>query len=166
MTGDMVLLGKLGRTFRLEGGLRFHPLGRAEGQAVTRLDRVFVAGLGESAVRKVHHQGGRWIIYLKRVRRLEQAQQLVNTAVYATRDSLSATEEGVFFLDLLTRLPVFVDGVAYGRVVGVEPAGQQDLLILDSAGEERWVPLQAPYVRVTPERIEIDRPPPGLLEQE
>lgn len=162
---DYVLLGTLGRTFQLEGGLRFYPLGDAEEAAITELGRVFLEGFGERALARVRPVGSQLVLYFVGVSTPPQAQVLVNADVYAAKDVLPETP--AYYLDLLLDLPVTVDGELFGEVVEVIPAGTaigQDVLVIAASNNEVLIPLQADYVAITEAGITLTKPPAGLLE--
>ena len=160
---DAILLGTLGKTFQLAGGLRFYGLGQAEADAIFKLGRVFVAGLGERRLTQVRRVGAQTVVYLGGITKIEQAKPLVNEEVYVRAEDLPEPEAG-FYLELLLELPVHVDGEPFGEVVDVISAGFQDLLAILHEGEEYLVPLQADYVRIDEEGISVEGAPEGLLE--
>ena len=162
---NYVLLGTLGRTFQLEGGLRFYALGDAEEAAIRELKRVFLEGFGERAVTRVRPVGAQLIIYFVGATNPQAAQLLVNAEVYAAKDALPETP--AHYLDLLLELPVTVNGEPLGEVVDVVPAGSdigQDVLVVEAGEREVLIPLQADYVSVTEAGVTLTDPPEGLLE--
>ena len=161
---DAVLIGRLGRTFQLHGGLRFYGLGPAEGEAVRKLSRVFVEGLGFRRLERVRSVGAQTVVYLSDVRVIEAAKPLVNHEVYALRDELPDAGEADFYIDLILGLPVTLEGEPFGKVVEVLSAGGQELLVIEAEGGEHMVPLRADYVKLGAEGVEIQGAPEGLLE--
>lgn len=161
---DFVKLGTLGKTFQLEGGLRFYPLGDAEADAVLKLSRLWLTGMGEVDVRRVRPAGQHLIVYLTRALDREAAQMLVNKDVYAAVDTLPEPDEGDIYVDELIGLPVYLDNMPYGEVKEVREAGLQDLLVVRAATGEVMVPLQAPYVEVTDDGVYLVDVPEGLLD--
>ena len=162
---NCILLGTLGRTFQLEGGLRFYALGDAEAAAIRELKRVFVEGFGERAVTRVRPVGSQQVVYLVGSSDPQSAQPLVNADVYAAKDALPETP--THYLDLLIDLSVVVDGELLGEVVEVVPAGSdigQDVLIVDTGEREVLIPLQADYVTLSETGITLTDPPEGLLD--
>ena len=159
-----VKLGTLGKTFQLEGGLRFYPLGDAEADAVVDLSHVWLTGVGETEVRRVRSAGSNIIVYLARARDRETAQGFVNKDVYAAAEVLPRPEEGSIYVDELLGLPVYWEGEPYGAVKEVLEAGLQDLLVVRTDSAEVMVPLQAPYVEVTDDGVYLADVPEGLLE--
>ena len=160
---NYVQLGTLGKTFQLEGGLRFYPLGDAEADAVYSVKRVFVDGVGESDVRRVREAADHIILYLSRALSVEAARELVNRDVYAPADVLPEPEEGDIYVDELLGLAVYLEGEPYGEVREVLAASLQDLLVIETEGREVLVPLQAPYVEVTDDGVYLTDVPEGLL---
>ena len=160
---DSLLLGRLGKTFQLAGGLRFYGLGQAEVEAVFKLEHVFIPALGERRLTQVRRVGDQTVIYLSGITKIEQAKPLVNEEVYADLEDLPEPEAG-FYLELLLDLPVQVDGEPFGEVTDVISAGFQDLLVILSGDDEYLVPLQADYVEITDEGIFVVDAPEGLLE--
>ena len=160
-----VLLGTLGRTFQIKGGLRFYALGDAEEAAIRELRHVFIENFGERTLSRVRPVGSQLVVYFVGVGDPQQAQALVNADVYAAREALPETP--AHYLDLLLELPVVVDGEPFGEVVEVIPAGNdigQDILIVEAEGREVLIPLQADYVSVTEAGITLTDLPEGLLE--
>lgn len=160
-----VLLGTLGRTFQLEGGLRFYALGDAEEAAMRELKRVFLENFGERAVKRVRPVGTQLIVYFVGADNPQTAQLLVNAEVYAAKDALPETP--AHYLDLLLELPVIVNGEPFGEVVDVIPAGGdvgQDVLVVEAGEREVLIPLQADYVSITEAGVTLTDAPEGLLE--
>jgi 16S rRNA processing protein RimM len=160
---DHVLIGRLGKTFQLEGGLRFYPLGDTEAKAIAQLKSVFVQGRGMTPVKRIRAVGSQTVLYLAGVITVEAAKPLVNRDLYAPVDDLPEPEEGAFYVELLLGLPVSVDGEPFGEVIDLVEAGGQDLLVVEADEEEVLVPLQADYVTVSGEGIAITDPPEGLF---
>ena len=159
-----VQLGTLGKTYQLEGGLRFYPLGDTEASAIFDVGRVFLSELGESDVRKVKQVGKYTIIYFTRALSVEAARALVNQDIYVDESHLPVPEDGEIYVSDLLEQTVFLDGEAYGEVEEIQEASMQDLLIIRASGRTLMVPLQAPYVEVTDDGIYLEDVPEGLLE--
>ena len=162
---NYVLLGTLGRTFQLAGGLRFYPLGNAEEAAIQQLKRVFVEHFGERTLARVRPVGSQLVFYFVGEETPERAQALVNSGVYAEASGLPETETP--YLELLLELPVLLNGETLGEVVEVIPAGNelgQDVLVVETASGDVLIPLQADYVGVSEAGITLTEPPEGLLE--
>lgn len=151
-----VEMGRLGLAVGLEGGLRYR------GQPLPPdVVRVFVEDLGYRSLRGPVAVD---LLFLAGIDSRQAALDLVGKAIFLDEDQLPPLEQGQYYYFQLVGQPVWVDGVEVGRVVSVEEAGPQDLLRLDlGRPHQPLVPLQAPYVRVVAQGIEVD-PIPGLLE--
>jgi 16S rRNA processing protein RimM len=161
---DHILIGKLGKTFQLEGGLRFYALGTREAEALEALERLFVTGLGERHLTKVRRLGKQQVVYLAGISSAHAAKALVNREVYAAKDALPALGAGEYYLDALIGLPVVLAGETIGEVVAVSEAAGHGLLTVERGGEEFLLPLEADYVRLSGEGVVLEDPPEGLLE--
>ena len=153
-------LGKLGKTFKLNGGIRFYPLGEAEAQAIFELKEVFVEGYGQLTLRSVKaHQD--IILNFSQYLSLEAVKPLVNQTVYAPKDVLP--EDGIY-IDALIDIPVYLDGEPFGRVSEITPSAMQDILKIDTDTNQYLIPLQAPYVTPKENGIYLNNLPEGLLD--
>jgi 16S rRNA processing protein RimM len=160
-----VLLGRLGKTFGLEGSLHFRALGAAEAEALFELDEVFVAGLGATTIQEVKPHGGGLLVSFENVRRVERARELVNSQVFAPIDALPAPAEGGQYVDALRGLPVMVDGRPFGTIADLTGVSGAELLLVERPeGGETMLPLRAPYVQVAPHAVLVEDPPPGLID--
>lgn len=157
-----VLIGHLGRSFQLEGGLNFVAVGEREQLAIEEVEEVFVAGVGVRAVERVRRLSGRTVVYLSGVERIEAAKALVNRPVYAAASSLRIVEETTSH-DLLVGRQVTVDGARFGQVVAVMEASGHGLLLVDHQGETVLLPMEADYVEVGSDEVRVVDPPEGLL---
>jgi 16S rRNA processing protein RimM len=146
-------IGRLGKTYQLKGGLRFYSEGDEE--LIFDLERLFIEGLGETDLREVRQVGPDVVVYLTRALSVEAAKPLVNRLVYAEVSSES--------LHAYIGLPVLFEGQAWGHVIEIQ-AGLQDLMIIEVKSREIMVPLEAPYVRLTPDAIYLENVPDGLLD--
>ncbi len=159
-----IQLGRLGKTFQLQGGLRFYGLGEAEEEAILELKRVFLRGLGESDIREVREMAGHIIVYFSRALTVEVAKQLVNTEVYAPKDALPETDDDGLYLDELIGQSVWLHNELFGTVKEIQAAGLQDLLIVKTNKGEVVFPFPAPYVRVEEDGVWLGDVPEGLLD--
>jgi ribosomal 30S subunit maturation factor RimM len=157
-----VRLGRLGRTHGLGGAQRLHAAGPAEADALLASDRLWVVGHGPMAVRFVKPHAGALLLAFQGVRSPERAQELVNADVYAEAGSLAAGR-AARTVAALTGAEVLLDGSPYGRVREVL-VGAQTLLCVTGPDGERWLPADAPYVRLGEGVVHVDDPPAGLLD--
>ncbi|CAN5807360.1 hypothetical protein BH23DEI1_BH23DEI1_12210 [soil metagenome] len=157
-----VRLGKLGRTYGLEGAQRIHGAGADENDALLRCTRLWVAGHGSLAVRMVKPHAGSLLIAFQGIKTPERAQELVNADVYAEAGTVDAAPLRRS-VAALTGAVVRLDGAPYGTVVEVQSRAQLLLLVRGPAGE-RWLPGDAPYVRIGDGVVDVEDPPAGLLD--
>ncbi|MCW5819304.1 MAG: hypothetical protein KIT12_05280 [Trueperaceae bacterium] len=164
--------GQLGRTFQLDGALRWHV---ASARAVGAAGVVFVTGLGEVRVRaaRLASPGGPPLLMLEGVRDRTAAQRLVNAEVWLDPARLSGDLAAELELALATPdeegalvgLPVLLEGLVVGEVSGADLSGPNAVArVALAAGGGALIPLAAPYVRVTEEAVVLTDPPAGLLD--
>lgn len=159
-------IGRLGRSFQLEGGLHFRALGGAEEAVLDALDELFVIGLGLVKLRDVRWPGGAPVVYLAGVRDRTTAKALTNADVYADTSAVEAARatdpEAILERDLIG-LPVTLAGEPVGMVEEIMVGGNNDLLVVETPTGQVLLPLTAPYVRVLATSVELVDPPAGLL---
>lgn len=166
-------LGRLGRSFKLDGGVRLHveaELADDELEALlTSGARLFVAGLGETRLRGLDDRTGSNVLLLEGVRDRTAARALVNAAVYVhahdlpegVAEALSAPSSE----EVLTGMPVVVDGHRWGEVSAAHlNAVNPYVEVRSDTGSVSLVALAAPYVEVTLEAVVLTSPPDGLLD--
>lgn len=183
-------IGRLGRTFQLEGALRVllddavsymaddgsAPVGMRALQASTN---VFVTGLGKVRVREISETGGSLLIKLEGVRERNAAQRLVNATLWLEPGALPGKLAAELVAELeagsaeerLVGLAVLLNGrqvgvVSAAMLESANPVLEVTALAEDAAGRasRSLVPLQAPYVELTEAGVELTDPPTGLLE--
>lgn len=184
-----VRVGRLGRTFQLDGGLRLRleeavsydtddspePVGV---RAVRSVGSVFVTGMGSSGVRSLGRSGGELILKLDAARERNGARLLVNQTVWLDPSSLPSDLRAELLAELeagtdedqIVGLPVIVDGQEFGVVTEATLSGNNPVLTVTPGGSGHrpdarpsLLPLLAPYVELTPSGVVVTDPPPGLL---
>lgn len=183
---DYVCIGRLGRSFKLSGGVRLRldnadqfvapdsPLDDNDAQhskdlVLASLGRLFVPGLGETRLRGHEFVSGSTVVYLEGVRDRTVARSLVNAEVWAARADVPAelVEEltAPSPAETLIGAAVTVDGVRVGTVSAAHLGGSNDYVeaLLDS-GVTVLLPLTAPYVTVNEAGVALVDAPPGLLD--
>lgn len=168
-----VRVGRLGRSFKLDGGVRLlveAELSEDELEALLGSSpRLFVTGLGQTRLRRAEERSGALVVHLEGVRDREAARALVNAGVWVDPEGLPedlAERVSEPTLDeALDGLPVLVDGARAGEVTAthLNQANPYVEVALDG-GRTALVPLVAPYVELTEEALELRDPPPGLLD--
>lgn len=175
-------LGRLGRTFQLEGALRLLfdeavSYGDDESVAVramTHAKQLFVTGLGQTRVRDLDlSKGGAPLLKLEGVRERNAAQQLVNATIWVNPallpDELAAelAEEIEAGTDAerLVGLEVRMNGARVGEVSAAFLDTPNALIEAAlEGGAKALLPLSAPYVELTDEAVELTDPPAGLID--
>lgn len=168
-----VRVGRLGRSFKLDGGVRLLVEAELDGDELEALlgsaPRLFVTGLGTTRLRRAEERSGSLVVHLEGVRDRETARSLVNAGVWADPTDLPGDlAERVAEPppgEALEGLPVLVDGARIGEVADayLNDANPYVEVALERGGSA-LVPLVAPYVSLTDEALELTDPPPGLLE--
>jgi ribosomal 30S subunit maturation factor RimM len=156
------VLGRLGRTYQLEGALRCYPSGEVEAGIVRSAQALVVEGPGLLRVRFARRHGAVLVIAFQGYRTPERAQALVNALVRLDpRDVASA--RALAANPLRPGQAVRLDGQPFGVLDEVVP-GPSPLLRVRSTSGTHLVPAAAPYVRITADAVELVAPPAGLLD--
>lgn len=161
-------LGYLLGPHGVQGGVKLYLLG--DPAQITALKRVYVQGKGWLRLRKTEPLAPGLVLHLTGVTTREAAQELRGLNVYGADSELPALEEGSYYYHDLRGLNVLdAGGQSLGTVEEVEDAGYQDLLVVQHATGQSFVPLQAPYVVIElqngkPTLVRLtDDAPEGLL---
>jgi 16S rRNA processing protein RimM len=167
-----VRLGRLGRPFQLGGALHLRSPGPAADAAVLELARsgatVWLSGIGAIRLREARRVGGGVVVAFPGAYGPERARAHVHRELWAAPDAVAGAraaggDDADVAVELLEGAAVRLDGCPYGRVARVV-AGAQDLLLVEGPDGERWVPWAASYVSWDGAAVDIDDPPPGLLD--
>lgn len=163
-----VRIGRLGKSFKVAGGVRLWLDSEAAEDRLDDLGMLFVVGLGESRIRSHETVSGSLVVYLEGVRDRTVARSLVNAEVWAEKAGISA--ETIAALEeppddeLLIGLAVTLDGVRVGEIVDAELSGANQFVAVGlDDGTQVLLPLAAPYVSLGPDGVDLVDPPPGLL---
>lgn len=160
---DLVLIGTLGAAHGLHGALKLRAIGQAD--ALERVGRVFVKDRGWLGVKRLEVYDGVPMLFLAGIAARADATALTGLEVYADKSELTLQDGTYYYHDLIGRAVVAPDGTALGTLKAIMDSGVQDILVVDHGRREVLVPLQAPYVRVLEDKIEIE-PVPGLFNDE
>lgn len=198
---EFVKLGRLGRTFQLEGALRvlLDEAVSYEGEdgsapvavrAIEASGQLFVSGLGSVRVRQLYENGGALLLKLEGVRERNAAQALVNSSLWVDparlppelAEELAGEVEAGTSEERLIGQPVLLNGSPVGEVSAAtldspNPFLEVTLQAVAAADESEGaqsgrtarprkslIPMQAPYVELTDEGVELTDPPDGLLD--
>lgn len=162
MTEDLILIGTIVAPQGLDGSVRVQPIGEPEG--LLGLKRVQLQNHGLMSLKGIRvHNRNLIVLRLAGINTLEAAEGLRGLELRAEKSGLRL-EEGRYYYHDLIGLPVrSPDGLGLGRVRDVIDSGAHDVLVVEYEGRDVLVPLQAPYVRVLGDHLEIE-PIPGLFE--
>ena len=144
--------------------MRFHPHGCSEKGAIGVVDKVEITGFGPSSIKSVRKIGRHLVLKLGRVSDVETARSLVNREICADKKGLPPPLKGSAYIGALLKLPVMVEGVYLGKVVGVNSAGLNILLEVATGRGNILLPFSAPYIHLGKNSIKVKNPPEGLLE--
>ncbi len=158
------LLGRLGRTYQLEGALRCYPEGETEADLLLGAEALDVEGHGLLRLRYARRHGAALLLAFQGFRTPERARALVNARVHLDARDAEAARRLEAADPLPTGIPVTVDGVPFGLLEEVVPGTQPRLRVRSAAGTF-LVPALAPYVKATREHVELVDPPEGLLDE-
>lgn len=108
-----------------------------------------------------------WIILLEGVNSPKEAEELKGATVEVHSSLLPPAGEGEYYWRDLIGLEVrTVDGRSLGKVKGLIPRGEQDVLEVDDGQKEALIPMAGPFI----ESIDIEKgliivnPPEGLVD--
>jgi 16S rRNA processing protein RimM len=159
---SLPVLGEIVAAQGLRGQVRVKLL--VDAGRIGALRDVHVDGIGPLRVERTGWTRGLLVLTLTGVDDREAAEALRGRLVHG---EMLDVPEGTITYGQLTGAVVRVDGVVWGLVHEVLPAGPRELLVIRGATGERLVPLQAEYVALGDDGvIEITAPPAGLLDDE
>ena len=104
------------------------------------------------------------VLTLAGVNSREDALALHSLEVYAEKAAVHLEPDTFYYHDLIGRAVVAPDGSSLGVVQSMIDTGVQDILVVRHNERDVLVPLQAPYVRVLEDNIEIE-PIAGLFDE-
>lgn len=164
-----VSIGRLGRSFKVAGGVRLWLDSPAAAELIDEFGRLFVSGLGETRIRSHETVSGSLVVYLEGVRDRTAARALVNAEVWT--DGGQLTDEARELLaepaveELLIGAPVMLGSEAIGSVTQAVLGSSNDFVeVRLGSGRTVLLPLVAPYVELTEEGVVLSDPPAGLLD--
>ena len=159
-------MGHLMAPHGLRGAIKLFVIG--EVSQLLKLRRLYIEDLGWRRVSSMQVQGPGIALQLPVIDTREAALELRGLQVYAHDRELPRLAEGEYYYHELRGLPVQdAAGTPLGDVTDVRDMGFQDLLVVQHAGGESLIPLQAPYVQVRRGvAIVLDGAPDGLISGE
>ena len=161
MTDDLIQIGTLTAPHGLHGAIKLRAIGQPD--ALLELRRVFIPNKGWLGVKQIVLHDVIPVLMLAGVNSRPDALALGGLEVYAEKNSVRLEPDTFYYHDLIGRSVIAPDGSSLGEVVSMIDTGVQDILVVKYGQREVLVPLQAPYVRVFENTIEIE-PVTGLFD--
>jgi len=142
---DWVPVGYITKTHGLKGEVKLKPVitdpSLVQGPHRVRLKKED-GSVTETALEKVRGQGGRWIVKLKDLKSIEDAQALVGTAVEVWRADFPLLPDGEYYWFQIEGLQVYdEDGRFYGTVTEIIQTGSNDVYVVRDGGKELLLPM-------------------------
>jgi 16S rRNA processing protein RimM len=158
---ELIKIGLIGQTHALKGAFKLRAVD--DPNQILKLTRVYVATRGWFVVKKLELHDTTPILQLVGISSLELASKLIGLEVYAHENELPLEDDAFYYHDLVGCKVIDQNKLEVGTVKDVLDTGIQDLLVIARGGKDYLVPVQAPYVRVLTNLIEIEVFP-GLLD--
>ena len=162
MTDDLIQIGTLTAPHGLHGAIKLRAIGQPD--ALLELRRVFIHTKGWLGVKQVVLHDVIPVLMLAGVNSRPDALALGGLEVYAEKKAVRLEPDTFYYHDLIGRAVVAPDGSSLGVVASMIDTGAQDILVVRHNERDVLVPLQAPYVRVREDKIEIE-PVTGLFDE-
>jgi 16S rRNA processing protein RimM len=165
----LVTVGRILRSHDKWGEVKLRVF-ELENLDLARVERVFVGREGrgnEFRVESVRPAGHDFILKLKGVDSLSQADSLAHLDVMIPESALASLEEGRFYIfELVGCRVISVTGEEIGTVADVVLLGENSLLSVDRCGKEALIPFIESFckeVNLAAKEIRVDLPA-GLLD--
>jgi 16S rRNA processing protein RimM len=158
---ELIKIGLIGQTHALKGAFKLRAVD--DPNQILKLTRVYVATRGWFVVKKLELHDTTPVLQLVGISSLELATKLIGFELYAHQDELPLAEDEFYYHELVGSKVIDQNKLEIGVVKDVLDTGIQDLLVIEKGGKDYLVPVQAPYVRVLRNLIEIEVFP-GLLD--
>ena len=159
---DLIQIGTFTAPHGLHGAIKLRAIGRPD--ALLELRRVFIPNKGWLGVKQVVLHDVIPVLMLAGVNSRADALALHSLEVYAEKTAVLLEPDTFYYHDLIGRSVVAPDGSNLGVVQSMMDTGAQDILVVRHGESDVLVPLQAPYVRIFEDKIEIE-PLPGLFDE-
>ncbi len=144
-------LGRVVKSWGLKGEVKVQPYADSiviAAEAGTLYLRAAKGDLVEYVVERVRQVGRAWVIQLRGVQTIEQAEQLVGREMLTSRSTAPTLPDGTYYqADLIGLLVVTEDGRELGRIVDILETGANDVYVVHGGGSEWLVPATREVVR-------------------
>ncbi len=158
---DLVSIGKLTQAFGRDGAIKLRTSG--DPTHLRGIKQVWVENKGWLAVRKLEIHNAVTIIKLGEIYHRPQTDEFRGLEVFAAKEAIKLPTGVHFYHDLIGLPVVAPDGSSLGVLKSIMDSGFADILVVKYQNKEVLVPLQAPYVRILENSIEIE-PITGLFD--
>jgi 16S rRNA processing protein RimM len=143
-SSNQILLGKVLRPHGLGGLLRIASYAESPDSFLAS-GRVFMKDrrgvLRQEEVLSVQPHKGAFLMKLKGVETIEQAEELRSASIFVDRISIGQKEEGEFFWDEIIGLEVYLKTGAYvGEIKNIVSTGSNDIYVIRNGESEVLVP--------------------------
>ena len=169
MSDRLVPLGEIVSTHGIDGWLKLKPY-NPQTTALSSLHELFLEKSGVSSPHKLNasrpHKG-HFLVKLRGVDRIDDAQALVGAVVSVLEESLQALEPGEYYQYQVIGLDAFdLNGRWIGTIRRIWSTAGGDLFVISGASKEHLVPAVKEMIEKVdfPARKVIINPPEGLLD--
>jgi 16S rRNA processing protein RimM len=159
---DLIQIGTFTAPHGLHGAIKLRAIGQPD--ALLELRRIYIPNKGWLGVKQIVLHDVIPVLMVAGVNSRADALTLHSLEVYAEKNKVHLEPDTFYYHDLIGRAVVAPDGSSLGVVQSMIDTGVQDILVVRHNGREVLVPLQAPYVRVLEDSLEIE-PISGLFDE-
>ncbi len=127
------------------------------------IKKVWLENNGWVNVRKIEIYNDVVVVKIAGFTQRHLTDELRGLELFADKNAVQLPEGVHFYHDLIGLPVVAPDGSSLGVLKSIMDAGTADILVVNYQGKDVLVPLQAPYVRLLEDKIEIE-PIGGLFD--
>jgi 16S rRNA processing protein RimM len=167
-----LVLGRVVKAWGLKGELKIEPyadsMAIAAGSATVYLERAGSA-LIEYAVERARQAGSAWIVRLRDVQTVDQAERLIGCELLIPRSAAPTLPDDTYYqADLIGLRVVTEEGRDLGRIVDILETGANDVYVVHGEGTEWLLPATKEVVRKVDlaQEIMLVRLLKGMIETE
>jgi 16S rRNA processing protein RimM len=161
MPNDLISIGHFTQPFGKDGAMKLRNSG--DPSHLQGLKKVWLEPHGWVTVRKLEVFNGVVILKIAGYTQRHLTDELRGTEVFAEKTAIRLPKGSYFYHDLIGLPVVAPDGSSLGVIKTLMDAGTADILVVTYNNKEVLVPLQAPYVQIKTDKIEIE-PIGGLFD--
>lgn len=168
-SGEFVLVGKVTKAHGIRGELKVFPFS-GDTENVISYYELFLSTPATDTLtgfknKKSRVQGNQVIVSLEGCTSRNQAEELIDSEVWISRENLPELGEGEYYLhQLLNKAVVSEDGERLGEIITILDNSSQNLLVIVKDNKEYLVPLVEEFLVEFDDTKVVLRLPPGLLD--